>query len=67
MSLLTLDLDEYSEEALRAELVRRREARARLVCDYCGREAGTRPCKFPDRHSAEYIVRDHPGSLPHAD
>lgn len=37
-----LTLDEYSEEALLAELAARRAKRADGKCDYCGRELGSR-------------------------
>lgn len=45
------DLDEYTEEELRAELRRREAFRALGLCDYCGRPALT-TCRFPDRHRA---------------
>ena len=32
-----IDLDEYRDEALTAELARRKKARESGVCDYCGR------------------------------
>jgi hypothetical protein len=53
-----LDLDEYTEEALLAELKLRAERRSAARCDYCNRpiwEKGvlTSPCKFPERHKLE--------------
>lgn len=47
-----LDLDEYTEEALKGELERRRKLSARGLCDYCRRSGDTPSCKFPDRHKA---------------
>lgn len=44
------DLDEYNEQELLDELKRRAGARARGVCDYCGRYCDTPPCRFPVRH-----------------
>jgi hypothetical protein len=45
-----LDLDEQPEERLEAELARRRNLRAKGLCDYCERTPDTNPCKFPGRH-----------------
>lgn len=45
-----VDLDEMSEDKLRAELVRREEARRESKCGYCGRSAAETSCKFPERH-----------------
>ncbi len=45
------DLDEYTEAELAAEIVRRREARASGLCDYCGRPPTETPCRFPERHN----------------
>lgn len=47
------DLDEYTTTELREELRRRAVAGRAGVCDYCGRTPDTRPCKFPERHSAQ--------------
>ena len=46
-------LDEFPEERLVAELERRADLRKQGLCDYCGREEFTSPCKFPDRHNPE--------------
>lgn len=43
-------LDEINEDSLRAELQRREKQRSAGLCDYCGRPAGTPPCRFPERH-----------------
>ncbi len=45
------DLDEYSRAELHAELARRDEALANLLCDYCNRPGTATACKFPERHS----------------
>lgn len=47
-----LDLDEYDEARLVAELRKRRALRELGFCDYCGRPYNTPSCKFPDRHKA---------------
>jgi hypothetical protein len=45
-----LDLDEYSERSLQAELELRASLRSQGLCDYC-RQTGDKPaCKFPERH-----------------
>lgn len=55
-------IDEYSTDALSAEL---KERSLRLVngrCDYCNRLIGSKPdCKFPERHNPElgYILKVH--------
>jgi hypothetical protein len=43
------------ESELRERLAERRAARCRGVCDYCGREPSTTPCRFPARHHDERI------------
>lgn len=45
-----MDLDEYSEHVLVAELKRRNALRVENLCDYCRRSADSTPCKFPERH-----------------
>lgn len=50
------DLDEYTDEELRAELEGRERLRALALCDYCGRSWETRACRFPDRHAASGLV-----------
>jgi hypothetical protein len=49
---LPRDLDEVPGHELRAEIERRSVARARGVCDYCGRDPSETACKFPERHRA---------------
>ncbi len=47
-----IDLDEYSDRDLKAELQRRRAADEKGLCTYCGRRKGLVPaCKFPERHA----------------
>lgn len=52
-----MDLDEYDEQRLIAELVRRATARANGKCDYCTYPMGEptprgyASCRFPDRHN----------------
>lgn len=46
-----IDLDEYREETLRAELLRRTTQRSLGLCDYCGRTSDLVSCKFPERHA----------------
>jgi hypothetical protein len=46
-----LNLDEYTEEQLAAELERRKQAHAAGLCDYCKRPPSEPPCKFPERHA----------------
>lgn len=47
-----MDLDEYAEERLHAELIRRRDARLSGRCDYCGCPLDADPpCRFSDHHS----------------
>lgn len=46
-----IDLDEYPAGRLKDELERRAEATAKGVCDYCGRDGNTTPCRFPERHN----------------
>lgn len=50
------DLDEFTEEELRAELARRTAARERGVCDYCGRLPTEKSCKEFERHHDPLIV-----------
>lgn len=45
-----MDLDEYTEARLVAELARRSTARRQGICDYCGRTPDTPTCRFPERH-----------------
>lgn len=51
-----VDMDEYSEAQLTAELERRANARAMGHCDYCGRVPTEPPCKFPMRHGDARII-----------
>ncbi len=51
-----MDLDEYDEAALRAELKQRSDARAQGLCDYCKRPWSEKPCRFRARHQA--VKRD---------
>lgn len=52
-----MDLDEYSEERLLNELLRRSKARSLGYCDYCGRDLGLEPvCRFPERHTPVMIL-----------
>lgn len=45
------DLDEYTQEELKAELTRRQLQQSQGNCDYCGRKCGAfPPCKFHERH-----------------
>jgi hypothetical protein len=46
-----LDLDEHAEHRLLGELIRRAKLRKQGLCDYCGRSAVTKACKFPGRHT----------------
>jgi hypothetical protein len=52
------DLEELEESELRKELERRQTSRDLGLCDYCGRDGDTPPCKFPERHrvAAELLV-----------
>lgn len=52
-----VNLDEYEEWQLEAEIDRRRKLRAKGLCDYCERSigAGSRPCKMTDRHAGDVI------------
>ena len=50
-------LDEYTDEELHQELSRREDARARGLCDYCGRDQSTPMCRFNQRHS---LVKRNP-------
>jgi hypothetical protein len=46
-----VELDEYTDEALRAELARRHFAQREGKCSYCGRPLRSEPrCRFPERH-----------------
>lgn len=45
-----MNLDEYNEEEVAAEITRRARARKEGLCDYCLRPPGSEPCKFPARH-----------------
>ncbi len=45
-----MDLDQYSEAALKDELERRRKLRADGRCDYCGQPTTLPPCRFRARH-----------------
>lgn len=49
-----LDLDEYDESRLIGELERRKELRAKGLCDYCEYPVNVGCCKFPDRHLREH-------------
>lgn len=44
------DLDEYSDVELVGEVTRRKEARAKGLCDYCNRPVSEPSCRFPLRH-----------------
>lgn len=48
--MIHIDLTEQPEVALEAEILRRRLARRRGLCDYCGRLPDEPACKFPTRH-----------------
>lgn len=49
---LPRDLEDLSIDVLATELMRRVAARAKNICDYCGRFATTVACKFPERHAS---------------
>lgn len=49
-------LDEYTDTELKSELDRRDRARTKGVCDYCGRDPETEPCKFRLRHYQQVDV-----------
>ncbi len=53
-----LSLDERDEQKLIDELVLRRTRRSNGLCDYCGREPDTPPCKFPGRHHGALVIRE---------
>ena len=53
---LLLDLDEYDESKLLAELERRKKLRDEDKCDYCGRDVDP-PCRFPTRHAHAVAAR----------
>ncbi len=53
-----LDLDEYDEQRLAGELELRQGRRSQGLCDYCGREPDTNPCKFPERHRGALAIRE---------
>lgn len=53
-----MELDEVSEDLLRAELARRTRHRGLGLCDYCGMPSETRVCKYPDRHRAAGTKND---------
>jgi len=44
------ELDDADEKTLKDELQRREQARARGLCDYCGRTGDTPACKHKSRH-----------------
>lgn len=46
-----MDLDEMEITLLMAEIVRRMKVQSMNVCDYCGRDKSSSPCKFIKRHS----------------
>jgi hypothetical protein len=52
-----LDLDEFDESDLRAELSRRSSLRKRGLCDYCERSSKSSPCKFPERHNKPLLKK----------
>ena len=53
-----LDLDEYTIETLRGEIVRRELAHQSGLCDYCNCKLQSTPvCKFPNRHNLEARLR----------
>jgi hypothetical protein len=45
------DLEDYTDAQLIVELYRRHVNRDKGVCDYCGNNADTKPCKYPARHA----------------
>ena len=45
-----MDLDEYTEAQLTAEIRKRKELRAAGLCDYCERPPTATPCKMTSRH-----------------
>lgn len=60
-----MSLDEMSEDRLQRELDRRKELRAKGLCDYCERPPQSTPCRFPQRHIAstltgKMVVTDDP-------
>ena len=50
-----MGLDEYDEEELKDELVRRKNMRVNGYCDYCEHEPTEPFCKFPQRHKDRRI------------
>lgn len=47
---LSIYLDEYDEQRLLDEIRRRRDLRARGLCDYCGRAFSMESCRMARRH-----------------
>jgi hypothetical protein len=54
------DIDEIPEAELLAELCRRRQLRDGGLCDYCGRNRDSKPCRFPERHRAHINLLGEP-------
>lgn len=46
-----MELEDYNDERLEAELALRARRREQGQCDYCARPWTTKPCKYPDRHA----------------
>lgn len=58
-------LDEYDDEALVAELVRRGGSRRRGKCSYCHRDVGAEMCAQPTQHvrtAREWNTTDFTGT-----
>lgn len=49
------DLEDYSDDELKNELMRRDQARRNGLCDYCMRPYMLRPCKYLGRHNHPLI------------
>ena len=64
---LPRSLDEIDETELQAELTRRHRAQAKGICDYCGRDRKTSPCRFPKRHKRRIKNVKRKTSRPKAD
>lgn len=54
---LPMDLDDYPDEALSIELIRRQLARLRGKCDYCNGAANGPSCRYSDRHALASKIR----------
>lgn len=56
------DLDEFEDIELFQEIERRKDDRAKGLCDYCHRAYTTSACRFADRHRAP-VLRAHDALL----